>query len=64
MARPLADETFVYQKDPLHPDQHRLFRINNLLSVHTLRSVKLLMAYPPLMRAMGQLVGHDHFACR
>lgn len=59
---PFGDDSFVYGRDASEPGTHCLYRINELLKKHKLESVMLLLAYPPLLRAIAQAVEDDHFA--
>lgn len=59
---PIDDPTYCYGADASDKGRKCLFRINNLLDKHDLNSCKLLLAYPPLLQAIQQAVGNDHFA--
>lgn len=58
----LDDPTYCYGADASDKGRKCLFRINHLLDHHGHASFKLLLAYPPLLQAVAQAVGNDHFA--
>lgn len=58
---PIADPTYLYGADAQHGGRKCLFRINDLIAHHGHESFKLLLAYPPLLHAIHQAVGGDHF---
>src|SRR5687768_13513474 len=57
----IDDPTYCYGADASEKGRKCLYRINNLLSHHGHASFKLLLAYPPLLRAVQQAVNGDHF---
>jgi len=57
----LDDPNYCYGADASDQDRQCLFRLNNLISHFGNDSFKMLLAYPPLLRAIGQAVGGDHF---
>ncbi|MDE0023720.1 MAG: phytanoyl-CoA dioxygenase family protein [Spirochaetaceae bacterium] len=59
---PAPDHTYMYYTDPRPGDRPWLYRINELIGTHRLDSVKLMLAYPPLLTAVCQVVGREHFA--
>ena len=59
---PAPDYTYMYYSAPRPGDRSWLYRINELIGTHRLDSVKLMLAYPPLLTAVSQVVGREHFA--
>lgn len=61
--RQIDDPDYLYGMDALDNNRKCLFRINNLLTRHAPNNetFKLLLAYPPLLSAINQAVGGDHF---
>ena len=49
---PAPDYTYMYYSDPRPGDRSWLYRINELIGTHQLDSVKLMLAYPPLLTAV------------
>ncbi len=61
-AGPFGDDRWQYREDPEHDNQLCVFRVNQLLAPDMPRSFQLLLAYPPLLHAVSQLMGGDVFA--
>ena len=61
-AGPFGDDRWVYREDPEFGNRLCTFRINQLLAPDMPQSFRLLLAYPPLLRAVSQLMGGDLFA--
>ncbi|MDE0448432.1 MAG: phytanoyl-CoA dioxygenase family protein [Spirochaetaceae bacterium] len=59
---PAPDYTYMYYSSPRSAERSWLYRINELIGTHRLESVKLMLAYPPLLAAVWQVVGREHFA--
>lgn len=57
----LDDSNYNYGADASDKGRKCLFRIDNLISHFGNESFKMLLAYPPLLRAIQQAVGEDHF---
>ena len=52
---------YNYGIDALDASKTCLYRINNLITDYGLDSIKHLLAYPPLLQAISQVVCGDHF---
>ena len=59
---PAPDYTYMYYTAPRTGARSWLYRINELIGTHQLESVKLMLAYPPLLSAVQQVVEREHFA--
>ena len=59
---PFGDERWRYGADPASGKEHCLFRVNNLAALDMPQSFQVLLAYPPLLAAVSQLVNGDQFA--
>jgi phytanoyl-CoA hydroxylase len=59
---PAPDYTYMYYSAPRSGARSWLYRINELIGTHQLESVKLMLAYPPLLTAVHQVVEREHFA--
>ena len=59
---PAPDYTYMYYTAPRSGARTWLYRINELIGTHRLESVKLMLAYPPLLSAVAQVVEREHFA--
>ena len=59
---PAPDYTYLYHAPQPAGGTPTLYRINELIGLHDLESLKLLLAYPPLLTAVHQAMGGKHFA--
>ena len=59
---PVDDERWRYGSDPAFGKAHCLYRVNDLAAADMPSSFQVLLAYPPLLAAVRQLVNGDEFA--
>ena len=59
---PEVDDRWLYQDDPETGQDHCHYRINGILKDDMPPSFQMLVAYPPLLKAVSQLMNGDHFA--
>ena len=59
---PFGDKRWQYRTDPEHGNKNCLYRVNQLQAEDMPRSFQMLLAYPPLLHAVSQLMGGDTFA--
>ena len=57
-----VDDRWLYQDDPETGQDHCHYRIDGILKDDMPPSFQMLMAYPPLLKAVSQLMNGDHFA--
>ena len=57
---PGPDSTYLY-RTMKNSGKTWLYRINELIRTHELESVKLMLAYPPLLSAVHQVMGRNNF---
>ncbi len=62
IAGPFGDERWRYQEDAENGKDHCLYRVNHLAATDMPPSFQVLLAYPRLLAAIGQLVDGDDFA--
>lgn len=59
---PFGDDRWKFRPDPEHSDRLCAFRVNQLQAPDMPRSFQVMLAYPPLLQAVSQLMGGDTFA--
>ena len=59
---PFGDDRWRYGEDPESGKAHCLYRVNDLAAADMPQSFQILLAYPPLLAAVSQLVCGDEFA--
>ena len=59
---PDVDDRWLFQDDHETGRERCLYRVNGILDEDMSDSFQVLMAFPPLLKAVSQLMGGDHFA--